>query len=61
MHGVPLKAILFGRHIGMSGACPICYQEDEDVLHITITTTNKRSREADPNDLSRTVRKSNAS
>jgi hypothetical protein len=35
MHGVlPLKAILFGRHIGTSGVCPICDQEEENVLHM---------------------------
>jgi hypothetical protein len=35
MHGVlPLKAILFGRHIGTSGVCPICNQEEENVLHM---------------------------
>jgi hypothetical protein len=35
MHGIiSLKAILFSRHIGDSGICPICNIEDEDVLHM---------------------------
>jgi hypothetical protein len=35
MHGViPLKAILFSRHIGNSAICPVCGQHPEDILHI---------------------------
>jgi hypothetical protein len=35
LHGVlPLKAILFRRHIGDNGLCPVCNTADEDVLHM---------------------------
>jgi hypothetical protein len=35
MHGVlPLKAILFKRHIGTSDICPLCNVEPEDSLHM---------------------------
>jgi ribonuclease HI len=35
MHGViPLKAILFSRHIGNSANCPLCDQHPEDILHM---------------------------
>jgi hypothetical protein len=35
LHGVlPLKAILFRRHIGTPGLCPICNMEDEDAIHM---------------------------
>jgi hypothetical protein len=35
LHGVlPLEAILFRRHIGDNGLCPICNVSDEDVLHM---------------------------
>jgi hypothetical protein len=35
MHGIiPLKAILFNRHIGTSRLCPLCNSYNEDVLHM---------------------------
>jgi ribonuclease HI len=35
MHGIiPLKAILFRRHIGTSDLCPICNLEAEDIMHM---------------------------
>jgi ribonuclease HI len=35
LHGlIPLKNILFKRHIGTDGICPICKSEEEDVLHM---------------------------
>jgi hypothetical protein len=35
LHGViPLKAILFRRHIGTDGVCPLCKLEAEDMLHM---------------------------
>jgi hypothetical protein len=35
LHGVlPLKAILFRRHIGTDGLCPVCKLENEDVRHM---------------------------
>jgi hypothetical protein len=38
LHGIiPFKCILVNRHIGQSGACPICDQGAEDVLHVLFT------------------------
>jgi hypothetical protein len=35
MHGIlPLKSILFNRHIGTLGICPLCNSNDEDILHM---------------------------
>jgi hypothetical protein len=35
LHGiVPLKSILANRHVGTSGACPVCYQGAEDIRHL---------------------------
>ena len=31
---LPLKGILINRHVPVSGACPICHQAAEDVLHL---------------------------
>ena len=35
MHGIiPLKNILFRRHIGTSGTCPVCNLDNEDIMHM---------------------------
>jgi hypothetical protein len=35
MHGIiPMKAILFNRHIGTSDRCPLCNNASEDILHL---------------------------
>ena len=35
LHGIlPLKCILANRHVGTSGACPICNQGPEDIRHL---------------------------
>jgi ribonuclease HI len=38
LHGIiPIKCVLANRHIGNSGACPICDQGAEDVRHLLFT------------------------
>jgi hypothetical protein len=35
LHGItPVKCILANRHIGTSGACPVCSQGPEDICHL---------------------------
>jgi hypothetical protein len=35
LHGIlPLKSILYNRHIGTTGGCPICNQGPEDISHL---------------------------
>jgi ribonuclease HI len=35
LHGIlPLKSILYNRHIGSTGGCPICNQGPEDISHL---------------------------
>jgi hypothetical protein len=35
LHGIlPLQSILYNRHIGSTGGCPICNQGPEDISHL---------------------------
>lgn len=43
LHGIiPVKSILTIRHIGTSGACPVCHQDVEDVRYLLFDCCHTR-------------------